>query len=87
MDYTEFKEELDHDAKENYHLGKEMTESEADEFFNIDFIDVSQWTEGSGRATVDYEIFTDKEVYVLSSEQFAFDDFGQTRYYFITIIN
>ena len=67
-----------------YRLGNEMKEFEIDEFFESSWVDVDFWTEGEGRATVNYEVIKNDDIYILKSEDYSFGGYAEPRYNFIT---
>ena len=54
-----------------------------DKFFDGDFEDIAEWSDGKGRGEGDYTIFTDGTQFILRAEHHAF--YGETieRYYLI----
>lgn len=76
---------------------KELSEQEVEDFFDLDWESMGQWSEGQGRAQTHYEIMfawhhIKEEPYknyrtarttIISLQDYGFDDFNQPKYFLI----
>ena len=71
------------DGSTKYRLQDELSEQDANDFFDKDWSTIGQWSEGEGRAQTHYEIMCACRMTIISMTDFGFDDFHTPKYFLI----